>query len=93
MIDTTTIVGLLAGAVMTSSTAPQIIQAIRSRRTDDISPTFFILTTMGTALWFAYGFLRADPVMLLWNGIALFLNAGMLLITVTYKQTPGGANA
>ncbi len=69
--DPTILVGLVAGALTTSSTIPQAVRIIKTKSAKDVSAAFFALMSMGMALWLIYGFIRSDIAIVLWNGISL----------------------
>lgn len=75
------IVGLIAGAVMTSSLLPQIYKMWTTKRAGDISLLMLTVIWCGTTLWFFYGLIGNDAIIMLWNGCSVILGG----ITVGMK--------
>jgi uncharacterized protein with PQ loop repeat len=55
MIDTITIIGLIAAAFTTLALFPQLFKVWKTKSTKDISTEMFILYCGGVLLWFIYG--------------------------------------
>ncbi len=69
----TVALGLVAGALTTFASLPQIVYAIRTRSMDDISLATLGMFGFGVLLWFSYGVeIRSTPIVL-WNGLSLLL--------------------
>ena len=69
--DSIVLVGLVAGALTTSSCIPQAARIIKSKSAKDVSALFFALMSAGMALWLIYGLARADVAIVLWNAVSL----------------------
>ncbi len=80
-----TVLGLVAGAFTTAAFVPQLHKAWVSRSTKDISLAMFSLFTLGVVLWFAYGILRSDLAVILWNGITIILAGIILILKLKYR--------
>jgi len=78
------IMGLVAGALTTGSTIPQILKIIRSKSSGDISTLFFVIMATGMLLWLGYGILRSDLVIVLWNALSLSLCVLILVLKRMY---------
>jgi MtN3 and saliva related transmembrane protein len=76
--DTGDLVGLAAGFLTTLAFVPQVLKIWRSRSARDVSFTTFATFTAGVALWLAYGILRDEVAIILWNAVTLVL-AGAIL--------------
>ena len=50
-----TLIGLLAATLTTIAFVPQAWRIIKSRKTDDLSLTMYILMFSGQLCWLAYG--------------------------------------
>jgi MtN3 and saliva related transmembrane protein len=79
-----TMVGLIAGALTTGSSIPQVIKIIQTRSARDVSALFFIMMAIGMSLWLAYGLLRADLAIVLWNAISLIFCLTILGLKKVY---------
>ncbi len=71
VMDSTIVIGLVAGALTTSSSIPQAIKILQTKSAKDVSAAFFILMSVGMVLWLVYGFVRADIALVLWNAVSL----------------------
>ncbi len=69
--DSIILVGLVAGALTTSSCIPQAIKIVQTKSAKDVSTLFFALMSAGMALWLVYGMARADLAIVLWNAVSL----------------------
>ncbi len=81
-----TIIGYIAGIFTTIAVVPQIYKAIKTNKTDDISPIFFSILLIGVGLWTVYGIIKTDWPIILTNGISFMLNTFMLRIYVKNKM-------
>jgi MtN3 and saliva related transmembrane protein len=82
--DSIILVGLVAGALTTSSSIPQAVRILRTRSAKDVSEWFFMLMSAGMLMWLAYGLARADAAIVLWNAISLSLCVAILVLKRIY---------
>ncbi len=82
--DSILLVGLVAGALTTSSTIPQAVKILRARSAKDVSEWFFMLMSAGMLLWLVYGLARADAAIVLWNAVSLGLCIMILVLKRLY---------
>ncbi|MFN2442532.1 MAG: SemiSWEET family sugar transporter [Thermoanaerobaculia bacterium] len=68
-----TLIGLLAGALITAAWVPQLMQTWKSRSARDISWSYLILFSAGVGMWELYGILRGDWAIILTNALTLAL--------------------
>ena len=78
--DHLTIIGLLAGLVTTSGFIPQVIKGYRSGSMEDVSLFMPLVLMMGMTLWLIYGVFLSDLPIVLWNGVAIGLNAVLIVL-------------
>jgi MtN3 and saliva related transmembrane protein len=86
LMETWTVLGLLAGMLTTVGFIPQIVKGYRTKRMNDVSLTMPILLSMGMALWFFYGVILEDLPIMLWNLIALCLNIMVIFLILRYRR-------
>jgi MtN3 and saliva related transmembrane protein len=78
--------GLLAGALVTSSMIPQLVRVFKLRSAREISELFTVLLLAGMICWLAYGlYLRLTPV-ILWNAAGAILVALLLYAKLKYGK-------
>jgi len=53
--DSTTLLGLIGGTLTTSSFVPQVLKAVKTKSTKDISTGMFVLLSAGILIWILYG--------------------------------------
>ncbi len=84
-IDGVSILGFVAGGLTTFAFLPQVIKALRTRSTHDISLGMVTLTSTGIRLWFVYGLcLRSLPIALP-NLVSFILTFTMLVLKIKYR--------
>lgn len=79
------IIGYLAGVCTTISFLPQAIKIIKTKDTKAISLPTYILLSVGTILWLAYGILLSSFPMILTNSIALTPIIIILILKIKYE--------
>jgi MtN3 and saliva related transmembrane protein len=80
----TTTIGLIAGVCTTGSILPQVIKALKTRHTRDISLLMYIFLTLGILLWLIYGFMLHEMPIILANGTSLILTTSVLVLKVKH---------
>ena len=71
-----------------SSTLPQIMKAIRTKKSDDVSIRFILILIIGLMLWVIYGIGKDDIVLILGNSAGMGLNICLLFLEVKYSIKP-----
>jgi MtN3 and saliva related transmembrane protein len=79
--NTTTMLGFLAGFLTTISFLPQVLKTWKSRSASDLSLGMFSVFSVGVICWLVYGLLLKEMPMILWNAVTLVL----VLIILTMK--------
>ena len=82
--DSTSVIGFAAGLLTTLAFVPQVVKIWRSRSAADVSLAAFIAFTLGVGLWFAYGILKQEPPIVLWNGVTLLLAAAIVAMKLKF---------
>jgi MtN3 and saliva related transmembrane protein len=89
MIDTLIpLIGILATIFAISSTIPQIIKGIKTRKMDDVSALLIMALIVGLSLWVVYGVAKSDMVIIGGNSVGVLLNAMLLLLKIKYSRQP-----
>ena len=84
------IVGILATIFAISSTIPQIIKGIKTRKMDDVSALLIVALIVGLSLWVVYGVAKSDIVIIGGNSVGVLLNVMLLLLKIKYSREPIG---
>jgi MtN3 and saliva related transmembrane protein len=79
MINTITIIGLIAAAFTTVALFPQLIKVWKTKSTKDISTGMFTLYCGGVFLWFIYGVYINNSPIIIANSLA-FIQAILILM-------------
>ena len=83
--DTTTLLGIVAGAFTTIAFLPQVIRTWRTKSAEDLSFSTFGLFFTGVCLWLIYGLLMEDLPIILSNIVTLILSGIVLGLMIRYR--------
>ncbi len=84
MLQTSEIVGHIAGFLTTVAFVPQLLRVYRTRQTRDISLGMFVLFTIGVSMWLGYGIAIGSWPVTLANGVTLLLALVILIFKLRY---------
>jgi MtN3 and saliva related transmembrane protein len=82
------LIGILATIFAISSTIPQIIKGMKTRKMDDVSALLIMALIIGLSLWVVYGVAKSDIVIIGGNSVGVSLNAILLLLKIKYSREP-----
>jgi MtN3 and saliva related transmembrane protein len=85
--ETSYLIGSLAGTLTTISFIPQVIKTWRSRSASDISFVMFLLFSLGVLLWLSYGVSIHSLPIVLANGITLVLSLSIIAMKLWFDRT------
>ncbi len=85
--DTTELIGAVAGTLTTVSFVPQVIKTWRSRSASDISFGMFLLFSLGVLLWLIYGMNIGSLPIVLSNSITLALSTSIIAMKLWFDRT------
>ena len=80
--------GLTAGFLTTLAFVPQAWQIYRTKTARDVSLRMFIAFTVGVSLWTAFGILKRDIAITVWNSVTLALAIWILVMKLRYDRRP-----
>jgi MtN3 and saliva related transmembrane protein len=81
-------IGILATVFAVSSTVPQIIKGMKTKKMDDVSVWLIMALIAGLSLWVTYGIAKGDIVIAGGNSIGVSLNVILLLLKMKYSRKP-----
>ncbi len=84
--DSTKIIGLVAGLLTTLSFVPQVVKTWKSKSAKDLSLVMFLLYCAGVGLWTIYGVMINELPVILWNIITLVLALVILFFKIKFKD-------
>ena len=82
------LIGILATIFAVSSTVPQIIKGMKTKKMDDVSVWLIMALIAGLSLWVTYGIAKHDAVIVGGNSIGVWLNVILLLLKMKYSRNP-----
>jgi MtN3 and saliva related transmembrane protein len=82
------IIGIMATVFAVSSSIPQIIKALKTRKTDDVSIWLVVVLIIGLSLWVIYGIGINDLLISIANSIAVAINTFLLILKIKYSRDP-----
>jgi len=82
--DVTTIVGYTAGTLTTIAFIPQLLRAMKTKSTEDISLLMFLTFTTGVVMWLIYGALLGETPIIATNVVTLGLASAILWLKIKY---------
>ena len=71
-------IGYIAGALTTIAFAPQLLMALTTKSTKDVSLMMLLCSTSGMLLWALHGILVRDPALVAANSISFVLAFALL---------------
>ena len=90
MTDPTMLLGLVAGFLTTIAFVPQVWKTWKSKSAKDVSLPAFIAFAAGVALWIAYGILKSELPIVIWNAITLVLAIMIVMMKIRYSRNDSG---
>lgn len=73
-------IGYLAAVLTTFSFLPQAVLTLRTRKTDEISLTMYLMLNLGIVCWLLYGLVQDDLAIILANSVTLLFSLPILLV-------------
>lgn len=77
--------GYLAGLLTTLAFVPQVWKIWSTKSAKDVSLPTFLAFSAGVALWLAYGILKQELPISIWNAVTLVLAAAIVVMKLRYK--------
>lgn len=83
----TPIIGAIAAVLSVTSFVPQVWKLIRTRKTDDLAASMWILNFTGFVLWTTYGVLHGAWELIVPNAICAVLSGFILVMKLVATPT------
>ena len=83
--DYVTIIGFVAAVLTTVAFIPQVLKAVKTKSTKDISLGMYVIFCSGVFLWFVYGMLILSWPVIIANILAFSLALIILSYKIKYK--------
>ena len=78
----------MASIFALSSTVPQIVKGLKTKKMDDLSVWLILSLIVGLSLWVIYGIARSDVVIVGGNIVGVSLNLVLLFLKFRYSRNP-----
>ena len=78
-------IGYVAAVLTTFSFLPQALLTLRTRKTDEISLTMYLMLNVGIMCWLVYGWVLDDLALILANSVTLLFSLPILLVKSSNK--------
>ena len=76
------IVGYFGAILTTASFLPQVIKTFKTKDTSGISLTMYSVFVFGVVVWFIYGYLRQDFIIMIANFVTFLLSGAVLWMKI-----------
>jgi MtN3 and saliva related transmembrane protein len=83
--DSVTLIGFAAGFLTTIAFVPQVYRIWKTKSARDVSLVAFLAFTAGLGLWLAYGVMKQEPPIVVWNAVTLALALAIIVMKIRYK--------
>jgi len=80
------VIGYVAATCTTLSFLPQLFRVVKLKSARDISLGMFLIFSVGTALWLAYGLLSHSKPVAVANAVTFLLSISILLMKLRYDR-------
>tara|TARA_B100000953_G_scaffold116_1_gene136 strand:+ start:3060 stop:3326 length:267 start_codon:yes stop_codon:yes gene_type:complete len=87
MIDKIELIGLLAAILTTIAFIPQVFKVMKSRSSEGLSLTTYLIFITGVSLWLIYGIFKMSFSMILGNGITVLLASIIIYYILKNKNS------
>ena len=82
--DITVSIGFAAGFLTTVAFIPQVLKIWKAKSAKDVSLQTFVAFTIGVGLWLAYGILKQELPIIVWNAVTLTLAGAILAMKLKF---------
>ena len=76
------LLGTIAATCTTLAFLPQVIHTIKTKDTEAISLTMYVMFVFGVLCWLIYGILSKDMPLMMGNGLTLILSSVVLYLKI-----------
>lgn len=80
------ILGLIAGALTSIASMPQLLKVIKTKNVEDLSWLMLVILICGLSLWVWYGVLQNELPIILSNAFAVLVNLTLFICYLIYRN-------
>jgi len=78
------ILGYVAGVFTTLAFLPQALKTLKTKNTEAISLTMYLMFVTGVSLWMLYGYSLHDKALIIANGLTLIFATPILILKIIH---------
>ena len=78
--------GLIAAALTTISYVPQVVKLVKTKQTEGVSLTMFIILFVGIVMWLIYGLYLNSIAMIVANITTLSLTSIIIFYRIKFRK-------
>ena len=78
-------IGLIAGFLTSTGFLPQLLKALKTKSTKDISAPMLIILGIGVILWIVYGVMVSALPVIIANVLSLCFISSILILKMKYQ--------
>lgn len=78
-------IGSIAAVLTTFAFLPQVIKVIKTKDTESIALSMYLMQVLGIALWLAHGLVIHYLPLILANSVSFILSGTILVYKIRYK--------
>ena len=78
--------GWIASLLCTLILVPQIIKALKTRHTDDVSMSMLILSVMGNSFWIAHASMTQNTPLIVGAGLISLMSTTLILFKYLFDE-------
>jgi MtN3 and saliva related transmembrane protein len=80
------IIGFIAAAITTSAYMPQAYKIWKTKKTENVSLSMYLVMFLGISLWLIYGIVINKPSLIIANTLTLLIILMILYFKITSKN-------
>ncbi|MCT4575387.1 MAG: SemiSWEET family transporter [Alphaproteobacteria bacterium] len=78
-------ISIIAGCFTTGAYLPQLVMAIKTKKTEDLSLATFLVLLTGVSSWAIYGLLIENFALMCFNSVSAILIFAIIILKLKYK--------
>jgi len=87
MLDTTELIGLIAGCLVSVSFLPQLIKSWKTKSLNDITYSTTLINVGGQILWITYGIRMQAVSLIIMSSVTLIMTLSLFVLKFRYRNS------
>lgn len=84
IMDTTELIGFIAGGFVAVSLLPQVVKCWRTKSTKDIALSWTLINLIGQILWIGYGYIIGSASLVVMSSTTLVMTVSLILLKIKH---------